>query len=87
MTRRQDCTIDLEKILTAISEEMKDLSEMIRGSQGFGSTGLEEILNTETISTVKIIKFHSEFCQHVRTKALQRDQYQLFLNTQPEDKD
>jgi hypothetical protein len=66
---------------------MKDLSETIRGSQGFGSTGLEEILNTIIISTVKVIKFHPEFCQQVRTKALQDDRYQLFINTQQEDKD
>jgi hypothetical protein len=66
----------LEKILKAILEETKDLSEMIRGSQGFGSTGLEEILNTKTIFTVKAIKFHSEFCQRVRTKAFQDDCYQ-----------
>jgi hypothetical protein len=48
---------------------------------------LEEILNTKTISTVKAIKFHLEFCQHVWTKALQDDRYQLFLNTQLEDQD
>jgi hypothetical protein len=41
----------LEKTLRAILEEKKDLSEMIRGSQGFGSTGLEEILNMRIIST------------------------------------
>jgi hypothetical protein len=77
----------LEKILRAVPKETKDLSETIRGSQGFGSTGLEEILNMRTISTVKAIKFHPEFCQRVRTKALQDDKYQLFLNTQQEDKD
>jgi dUTPase len=32
----------LEKILS-IPEEMKNLSEMIRSSQGFSSTSLEEI--------------------------------------------
>jgi dUTP pyrophosphatase len=53
----------LEKKLRAVPEETKDLSETIRGSQGFGSTGLEEILNTKTIATVKAIKFHPEFCQ------------------------
>jgi dUTP pyrophosphatase len=52
----------LGKILRAIPEETKNLSEMIRGSQGFGSTGLEGILNTKTISAVKAIKFHPEFC-------------------------
>jgi hypothetical protein len=46
---------------------------MIRGFQGFGSMGLEEILNKKTISTVKAIKFHSVFCQLVRIKALQDD--------------
>jgi hypothetical protein len=65
---------------------MKYLSEMIRGSQRFGSTGLEEIQNTKSISAVKVIKFHPEFCQRVQTKALQDDQYLLFLNTQQEDK-
>jgi dUTP pyrophosphatase len=53
----------LEKILRAVPEKTKDLSEMIRGSQGFGSGGLEEILNTRIISIVKAIKFHPEFCQ------------------------
>jgi hypothetical protein len=57
----------LEKLLGAIPEETKDLSEMIRGYHGFGATGLEEILSLKTISTVKAIKFHPEFCQHVRT--------------------
>jgi hypothetical protein len=76
----------LERILRAVLEETKDLSETIRGSQGFGSTGLEEILNTRTIATVKAIKFHPKFCQRVRTKAPQDDRYQLFLNTQPKDK-
>jgi dUTP pyrophosphatase len=61
----------LKKILRAIPEEIKDLSEMIRGSQEFGSTGLEEILSTKTISAVKAIKFHLEFCQRVQTKAFQ----------------
>jgi dUTP pyrophosphatase len=51
----------LEKILRAVPKETKDLSEMIRGSQGFGSTGLEEILNMKTIFTIKAIKFHLEF--------------------------
>jgi hypothetical protein len=51
----------LEKILGAIPKEMKNLSKTIRGSQGFGSTGLEEILNMKTISAVKAIKFHPEF--------------------------
>jgi hypothetical protein len=60
---------------------------MIGVSQGFGATGLEEILNTRTISTVKSIKFHPEFCQCVKIKAPQDDQYQLFLNTNLEDKD
>jgi dUTP pyrophosphatase len=60
----------LEKILKAVPEETKNLSAMIRGSQGFGSTGLEEILNTRTISSIKAIKFHPEFCQRVRTKSL-----------------
>jgi dUTP pyrophosphatase len=77
----------LEKILRAVPEETKDLSETIRGSQGFGSTGLEEILNARIISAVKAMKFHPEFCQRVHTKALQDDKYQLFLNTQQEDKD
>jgi hypothetical protein len=77
----------LEKILRAVPEEMKDLSETIRGSQGFGLTSLEEILNTKIISTVKAIKFHPEFCQQVRTKALQDDQYQLFLKSTLEDKE
>jgi hypothetical protein len=36
----------------------------------------------KTISAVKAIKFHSEFWQWGRTKALEDDQYQLFLNTQ-----
>jgi dUTP pyrophosphatase len=76
----------LEKILKAVPKETKDLSETIRGSQGFRSTGLEEILNTRIISTVKAIKFHPEFFQKVRTKPLQDDRYQLFLNTQEEDK-
>jgi hypothetical protein len=40
---------------------MQDLSEMIKGFQGFGPTGLEEILNTKTISTVNAIKFHPGF--------------------------
>jgi hypothetical protein len=59
---------------------------MRRGSQGFGSTGLEEILNTRIISAVKAMKFHPEFCQRVRTKVLQDNHYQLFLNTQQQDK-
>jgi hypothetical protein len=67
--------------------ETKDLTETIRGSQGFSSTGLEEILNTRIISSIKAIKFHPEFCQRVRTKSLQDDRYQLFINTNPEDKD
>jgi hypothetical protein len=66
---------------------MKNLLEMIKGSQQFGSTGLEEILNTRIISAVKAIKFYSEFCQYLRMKALQDYQYQLFLNTQLEDKE
>jgi hypothetical protein len=77
----------LEKILKVIAEETKDLSEMIRGSQGFGSTSIEEILNTRIITSVKAIKFYSEFCQRVRTKALQDDRYQLLLSTQLEDKE
>jgi hypothetical protein len=60
---------------------------MMRGTQGFRSTGLEEILNTRIISSVKVIKFHSEFYQYVKNKAFQDDRYQLFLNTNPEDKD
>jgi dUTP pyrophosphatase len=52
----------LEKILRAVPEEMKDLSETIRGSQKFGSTGLEEILNMRIISAVQAIKFLPEFC-------------------------
>jgi hypothetical protein len=59
-----------EKILRAVPKETQNLSEMIRGSQGFGLTGLEEILNTRTISSIKAIKFHPEFCQRVRTKSL-----------------
>jgi hypothetical protein len=55
----------LEKILGIIPEGTKDLSEMTRGSQGFGATGLEEILNARIISTVKAIKFHPEFYQQV----------------------
>jgi hypothetical protein len=51
-----------KKILTAIPEETKNLSETIRGSQGFGSTSLEEILSTRLISTVKAIKFLPEIC-------------------------
>jgi dUTP pyrophosphatase len=35
----------LEKILRADPKETKNLSEMIRSTQGFESTGLEEILN------------------------------------------
>jgi hypothetical protein len=76
-----------EKILKADPEGMKDLSETIRGSHRFGSTSIEEILNTRIISAVKGIKFHLGFCQRVRTKALQDDHYQLFINTQPEDTD
>jgi hypothetical protein len=49
--------------LRAVATETKDLSETIRGSQGFGSTGLEEILNTKIISSIKAIKFHPEFCR------------------------
>jgi dUTP pyrophosphatase len=52
----------LERILRAVLEETKDLSETIRGSQGFGSTGLEEIPNTRIISAIQEIKFHPEFC-------------------------
>jgi hypothetical protein len=55
----------LEKILKAIPEETKDLSETIRGFQEFGSTGSEEILNMGDIFVVKAIKFHPEFCQRV----------------------
>jgi hypothetical protein len=40
-----------------------------------------------TISSIKVIKFHPEFCQRVRTKSLQDDRYQLFINTKPEDKE
>jgi hypothetical protein len=65
----------LEKVLRAVLKGTKDLLETIRGFQGFGSTGLEGILNTRTISTVKAIKFHPEFSQNVRTKALQDDRY------------
>jgi hypothetical protein len=53
----------LETILRAVPKETRDLSEMTRGSQGFGSTSIEEILNTKIISTVKAIKFHPELCQ------------------------
>jgi hypothetical protein len=77
----------LEKILKAIPKETKDLSETIRDSQGFGSTGFEEILNTKTISAATAIKFYPEFCQKVGNKALQDNQYQLFLSATPEDKD
>jgi hypothetical protein len=77
----------LEKILRADPKETKDLSEMIRDASGFSSTGLEEILNMRIISTVKAIKFHLEFYQRVCTKSLQDDRYQLFLNTQLEDKE
>jgi hypothetical protein len=77
----------LEEILRDAPKEIKDLSEMIRGSQGFSSTGLEEIPNTKTISMIKAIKFHPEFCQRVQTKSLQDDRYQLFINTKLEDKD
>jgi hypothetical protein len=77
----------LEKILRAIPEEMKDLSKPIRGSQGFSTTSLEEILSTKTVFAVKAIKFYPEFCQCVRTKALQDDRYQLCFNTQLEDQD
>jgi hypothetical protein len=73
--------------LRGIPEEIKDLSETIRGSQSFGSTSLEDILNTRMISTIKAIKFHPEFCQQVQTKSLQDDRYQLFINTKTEDKD
>jgi hypothetical protein len=38
-----------------------DLSEMMRGNQGLGSTRLEEILSTKIISASNAIKFHSEF--------------------------
>jgi hypothetical protein len=55
----------LEKILGANPKETKDLSEMIRGSQGFGSTGFKEILNTRNLFSVKAIKFNSKFCQCV----------------------
>jgi hypothetical protein len=55
----------LEKILRADPKKIKDLSKMIRGSQGFGSTSLEGILNIRTISAIKVIKFHPEFCQCV----------------------
>jgi hypothetical protein len=51
--------------LRAVPEKTKDLSETMRGSQGFGSKGLKEILNTRTILTIKAIKFHPEFCQRV----------------------
>jgi dUTP pyrophosphatase len=57
--------LSLEKILRAVLEEIKDLLEIKRDSQEFGSTRLEEILNTKIISTVKAIKFHPEFCQRV----------------------
>jgi hypothetical protein len=77
----------LEKILRADLKEINDLLEIIGGSQGFRSTSLKEILNMRIISAVKEIKFHPKFCQHVRTKALQDNCYQLFLNTQLEDKD
>jgi hypothetical protein len=63
----------LGKILGAIPEETKNSSEMIRGSQGFSSTGLKEILNMKTISAVKAIKFYPGFCQRVCTKSLQDD--------------
>jgi hypothetical protein len=76
-----------EKILRAIPKVTKDLSETIRYSQGFSSTSLEEILNTRTISSIRVIKFHPEFCQRVRTKSLQDNRYQLYINTTPEDKD
>jgi hypothetical protein len=77
----------LENILKGDPKEIKDLSKTRRGTQGYGSTGLEGILNTKNISTVKAIKFHLKFCQHVKNKALQDDCYQLFLNTNLEDKD
>jgi hypothetical protein len=63
----------LEKILKAIPEEMKNLSEMIRGNQGFDSPGIDEILSTTTISLIKAIKFYPELCQCIRSKALQED--------------
>jgi hypothetical protein len=61
----------LEKILRVDPKEVKKLSEMIRGSQGFSSTSLEDILNTKIISSIKGIQFYPEFCQRVRTKAFQ----------------
>jgi hypothetical protein len=70
----------LEKILRVVPEKTMYLSDIIRAVQGFGSTCLDEILNTRIISTVKAIKFHPEFCQQVRTEALQDDRYQLCLN-------
>jgi hypothetical protein len=48
--------------LEANSKETKNILEMMRGSQGFGSTGWEEILNMKTKSSIKAIKFHSEYC-------------------------
>jgi dUTP pyrophosphatase len=51
----------LEKILRADPKKTKDLSEMIRDSQGFNSTSLEEILNTRITFSVKAIKFHLKF--------------------------
>jgi hypothetical protein len=51
----------LEKILRANPRKTKDLSKIIRGSQGFGSTSLEEIPNMRNISSVKAIKFNQKF--------------------------
>jgi ATP-dependent Zn protease len=60
-------------ILGADPKGTKDLSKTIRGTQGFGGTSLEEILNTRTISAVKAVKFYLEFCQCMWTKSLQQD--------------
>jgi hypothetical protein len=73
--------------LTAIPEKRTDLSEMTSGTQGFSISGIGEILNIKTISSFKAIKFQSELSQHIRSKVLQDDRYQLFLKTNPEDKD
>jgi dUTPase len=75
----------LKIILRADLKETKNLSEIIRGNQGFGSTGLEVILSTKIIASIKAMKFHSGFCQCIKSKAQQDNQYQLFLETKLED--
>ena len=75
----------LEKIELSDPMEVDSLEETNRGDHGFGSTGIE-ILNSARISAVQKISFIEEFLEQVRLAAKDDQDYQLFISTQPQDK-